>query len=294
MSLSSFLQSEENLALVGRSGWRAGLRSILEQGRRYYGDHEDAVRRVAANLAHLGLPSDGAALEASLDGVVAHYFEKLFVITKTFDAYRLARERIEVGLSLAPLFEARRRGKGVFIGQTHFGATYLLGLTLMVHDLDLFMVARFPEPVGGMMMRVGETIARRYGTARARLINMAEKDVDVPGEMLRLLIKRQIVSNVFDEHNSLCKQVELLGRPIMGGTGMDLILRNFDDERIAVVTPFLVRTSDETFRLEVDQHFLDQEDIIQSFFNSLEKRVAAHPEQWYFIHEVHENFVSDS
>jgi hypothetical protein len=155
------------------------------------------------------------------------------------------------------------------------------------------MVARFPEPVGPMMMRVGETIARRYGTARARLINMAEADVDVPGEMLRLLIKRQIVSNVFDEHNALCKRVELLGKPIMGGTGMDLILRNFDDERIAVVTPFMVRTSDETFRLEVDQHYLSEGDVIPSFFRSLEKRVAAHPDQWYFIHEVHENILDE-
>ncbi|MBW2276369.1 MAG: hypothetical protein JRF63_02690 [Deltaproteobacteria bacterium] len=293
MSLGAFLQTEDNLALVGQSSWRSGRRSILEQGRRYYGEHEDEARRIAENLAHLGLPADGAALDATLDGVVVHYYEKLFVITKTFDAYRLARERVDVGLSLAPLFEARRQSKGVFVGQTHFGATYLLGLTLMVHDLDLFMVARFPEPVGEMMRRGGEAIVRRYGTARARLINMAEAGVDVPGEMLRLLIKRQIVSNVFDEHNSLCKQVELLGRPLLGGTGMDLILRNFDDERIAVFTPFIVRTSDETFRLEVDQHFLSKGDIIESFFRSLEKRVSAHPDQWYFIHEVHENFITE-
>jgi lauroyl/myristoyl acyltransferase len=293
MSLGSFLLTEDNLALVSKSSWRAGRREILEQGRRYYGENQSEAEQVASNLEHLGLPADGAALDATLDGVIAHYYEKLFVITKTYEAYRLAVERVEVGLSLAPLFEARRQGKGVFVGQTHFGATYLLGLTLMVHDLDLFMVARFPEPVGGMMMRVGETIARRFGTARARLINMAEADVDVPGEMMRLLIKRQIVSNVFDEHNSLCKRVELLGRPLMGGTGMDLILRNFDDERIAVVTPFIVRTSDETFRLEVDQHHLSRGDIIDSFFRSLEKRVSTHPDQWYFVHEVHENFVAD-
>jgi len=292
MSLGSFLLGKDNLELVGKSSWTVGRRRLLEQGRRYYAEHEDEALRVSRNLAHLGLASDGGALDRALDGVIVHYYEKLFVITKTFDAYRLAKERIEVGLSLAPMFEARRRGQGIFVGQSHFGATYFLGLTLMVHDLDLFMVARFPEPVGGMMLRNGAIISRRYGTARARLINMAEPGVDVPGEMLRLLIKRQIVSNVFDERNSLCKRVELLGRPLHGGTGMDLILRNFDDERIAVVTPFLIRTSDESFRLEVDQHFLGQGDIVESFFRSLEQRVAAHPEQWYFIHEVHENFTS--
>jgi lauroyl/myristoyl acyltransferase len=293
MSLGSHLLNEENLALVGRSSWRVGRRQILEHGRSYYDDHPAEAQQVADNLTHLGLPADGAALDAALEGVVAHYYEKLFVITKTYEAYRLARERIEVGLSLAPLFEARERGQGVFVGQSHFGGVYLLGLTLMVHDLDLFMVARFPEPVGGMLRRSSEIVAQRYGTARARLINLAEPDVDVPGEMLRLLLKRQIVSNVFDERNSLCRPVELLGRPLLGGTGMDLILRNFDDEKIAVVTPFVVRTSDETFRLEVDRHYLGQGDIIASFFGSLEQRVRAHPEQWYFIHEVHENFIAE-
>lgn len=292
MGLGSHLLNEENLALVGRSSWRVGRRQILEQGRRYYDEHPAEAQQVADNLSHLGLTSDGAALDAALEGVVAHYYEKLFVITKTYGAYRLARERVEVGLSLAPLFEARERGRGVFVGQSHFGAVYLLGLTLMVHGLDLFMVASFPEPVGGMLRRSSEVVARRYGTARARLINLAEPDVDVPGEMLRLLLKRQIVSNVFDERNSLCKPVELLGRPLLGGTGMDLILRNFDDDKITVVTPFVVRTSDETFRLEVDRHYLSQGDIIASFFRSLEQRVRAHPEQWYFIHEVHENFVT--
>jgi lauroyl/myristoyl acyltransferase len=290
MSLGTFLLNEDNLALVARSSWRDGRRRLLDQGRRYYDQHPTQAQRVADNLAHLGLASTGAALDAALRGVVVHYYEKLFVLTKTYEAYRLARDRIEVGLDLLPLFEARRQGRGVFLGQTHFGATYFLGLALMVHDLDLFMVARFPEPVGGMMLRVGETIARRYGTARARLINMAEPGVDVPGEMLRLLIKQQIVSNVFDEHNSLCQRVELLGRPLLGGTGMDLILRNFDDDRIAVFTPFIVRTSDETYRLELDQHLLAPGEIIQRFFGSLERRVVAHPDQWYFIHEVHENF----
>jgi lauroyl/myristoyl acyltransferase len=291
MGIGSHLLSDDNLALVARSSWREGRRQIVELGRRYYDEHPSEARRVADNLAHLGLASDDRALDAALDGVVVHYFEKLFALVSVYDGYRVAKRRIDVGLSLKPLLEAQRRGQGVFIGQSHFGATYLLGVTLMLHGFDPHMVASFPGPVGAKLVRNARLIASRYNTGQLSLLNLADPKVDVPGEMLRLLVKRQMVSNVFDEMNEFCKDVKLLGRALKGGTGMDMILRNFDDEKIVVVTPFLIRTSDETFELEIDQHLLKDGDVIDSFYRSLEKRVKKYPDQWYFIHEVHENFV---
>ena len=291
MSIGSHLLNQQNLELVAGNSWSAGRARILELGRRYYTEHSAAAEQVASNLSRLGLANDGGLLDAALDGVVVHYYEKLFALVSTYEGYRTARDRVQVGLSLRPLFEARERGQGVFLAQSHFGATYLLGITLMVHGFDVNMVAKFPEPVGGMLRRNSDLIAERYGTGKLGLLNLAQPDLDVPGEMFRLLYQRKLVSNVFDEHNQFCKQVTLLGVPLMGGTGMDMILRNFKDEQIVVVTPFLIRTSDNTFKLEIDQHYLRDGDIIESFYRSLEKRVTAYPEQWYFIHEVHENFV---
>ena len=57
-----------------------------------------------------------------------------------------------------------------------------------------------------------------------------------------------------------------------------------------ILTPFLVRTSDETFRYEVDRHYLSDGDIVESFYRSLEERVKKYYPQWYFIHELHESF----
>ena len=67
---------------------------------------------------------------------------------------------------------------------------------------------------------------------------------------------------------------------------MDLILRNFNDDKVIVVTPFLIRTSDETFRYELDRHELAGNDIVASFYKSLEDRIKKYYEQWYFIHEL--------
>ncbi|MCP4678613.1 MAG: hypothetical protein GY854_24495 [Deltaproteobacteria bacterium] len=291
MSIGSYLMTKERLDLVRKKSWKFGRPEIIEQGMRYYEEHPDEVERVAANLAYMGLSNRGTALDTVLREIIVHYYEKLFVLVKTYEAYWIAKNRIEMGNSLDPFIEAREAGKAVFIGQAHFGATYLMGIALMVHGIDVNVVGNFPEPAGSMLRRQSDTIVERYGAGTANFINLAEGDVDVPMEMIRLVMQKKVVSNVYDENNQFCRPMNLLGHKIMGGTGMDLILRNFTDEKITIVTPFLIRTSDETFRYELDVHKLADGDIIESFYRSLENRIKRHHEQWYFLHELHHSFV---
>jgi lauroyl/myristoyl acyltransferase len=290
MSIGSYLLTKERLELVKKKSWKFGRVEIIEQGMRYYDEHPEDVSRIQKNLEYMGLANQGAALDDVLREIAVHYFEKLFVMVKTYEAFWIAKNRIEMGESLNPFVEARETGKAVFVGQSHFGATYLMGIALTARGIDLNVVGNFPEPAGGMIKQTNDAIVEKYGAGSATLINLAQGDVDVPMEMMRLIMTGKVVSNVYDENNKFCKPVELLGRKIMGGTGMDLILRNFNDEKVVVVTPFLVRTSDETFRYELDRHELKSADIIKSFYRSLEKRIKAHCEQWYFIHELHHSF----
>lgn len=291
MSVGAALLNPENLELVRKCSWKFGRPQIIEQGLAYYAAHPADVQQIADNLAYLGLPAAGAALDAVLTDIVAHYYEKLFALVKGYEAYWIALNRVEVGDSLAPFIEARETNRAVFVGQSHFGATYLMASVLMVRGIDVNLVGFFPEPVGGLLAQNVDAMATRYRTGRATLLNLAEPGVDVPLRMMQLLHQRRVVSNVFDENNQFCKPRRLLGRQVMGGTGMDLILRSFTDEQVVVVTPFLVRTSEETFRYEIDRHRLADGDIIGSFYRSLERRIRAHPSQWYFVHEVHESFV---
>ncbi|MCK9463959.1 MAG: hypothetical protein M0R80_30445 [Proteobacteria bacterium] len=288
--LSAHLLNKENLDLVRRSAWKLGRPRIVELGLRYFGVNPGEVARISANLERMGLACDGAALDAALEGIAAHYYEKLFALVKTYEAYWIARNRVELGGSLEVFAEARAARKGVFVAQSHFGATYLLASVLMANGIEASMVGNFPGQVGSMLRENGATIAARYGTARANLLNLADPTVDVPMEMLVRLKQREVLSNVFDENNEFSRPVKLLGRDLFGGSGMDLILRHFTDDQLIVVTPFLVRTSDETFRYEIDRHSLAAGDVIQSFYRSLGERVRAHPEQWYFLQELHESF----
>jgi lauroyl/myristoyl acyltransferase len=292
MSIKSFMSSGENLAIVEKKSWKLGRPLIIEKGLSYYDSHPEEVAQIRENLRRIGLPDSERALNETLEHIVAHYYEKLFALVKRYEAVWICRNRVTLAPGcLEPFEEAKRDGKAVFVGQSHFGATYLLGSVLMVNGYNLNMVGKFPDPVGAMLEKSSREITERYGIGAANIINLAKPDCDAPMDMLRALIQKQIISNVFDENNEFCRSVTFCGQQIFGGSGMDMILKNFNDDRVILVTPFLRRDSDETFVYEVERHYFSSGDIIASFYNALERKVRQYPAQWYFIREFHESFI---
>ena len=122
MSIGSFLLTKENLELVKKSSWKVGRPLIIEQGLTYYAEHPDEVAQIAENLEFMGLPASGEKLDETLRHVVIHYYEKLFGLVKRYEVVWIARNRIDIGESLAPVHEAQAAGKAVFIAESHFGA----------------------------------------------------------------------------------------------------------------------------------------------------------------------------
>ncbi|MFH1463942.1 MAG: hypothetical protein ABIO70_06130 [Pseudomonadota bacterium] len=289
MGIGSHLLNPVNLDLVRTTSWARGRPRIVEAGLRYYEAHPDEVAEVAANLSHMGLPASGAALDEVLREIAVHYYEKLFILTKGYEAVWIVKNRVEIAPgALEPLEEARAAGKAVFLAGCHFGATYLQALVLAARGWDLNAVGRFPGPVGEALRANDARFAERYGTGRTTFLDVSDPQADVPGAMLQILMTGRVLSNVFDENNAFSGPHTLLGRTVYGGSGMDLILRHFRDERVLVATPFLIRTSEETFRYEVDTHSLNTPGLIDGFYRSLERRLVSWHPQWYFIHELQE------
>jgi lauroyl/myristoyl acyltransferase len=287
MSLKTHLQTREHLERVARESWRFGRQAILESGMAYYDAHPEDVDLVRRNLEFMGLDRSAEALGRALEGIVVHYFEKLFVMTKGYEAHWVVENRVEVGDALEALGESRDAGRGIFLGQSHFGGTYLLVPVLISAGFDVTFVALFPGPVFDMLASNIDEYTRRWSTGKANLVNVADREAMVPEIMIGSLRSGECVMNVFDENNAFSRPVEILGRRIHGGSGMDRILGSFGEDRVDVLTPFLVRTDEESFRLEVDRHSLGPGDVIQSMYDSLGRRVGAHPEQWYFLQELH-------
>ncbi|HNW81577.1 MAG TPA: hypothetical protein PKG52_01680 [bacterium] len=288
MSIGKFLLTKENIQFVGKNSFKFGKTHIVDQGLRYFEKSKEEVAQIISNLEYMGMGSTGTALDAVLTGISVHYFEKLFVLTKSFEMYWIAKNRITIDENFQIIFDAVKSKLPVFVAQSHFGASYFMGITFMVNGLNIASVGKFPEPVGSMIVNGANLISEKYKTGKTKLINVANPETDVPYEMLNTLMRGGILSNVFDENNQFCNEMNLLDRKIMGGSGMDIFLKKYTDDKIIVVTPFLVRTGEDTYHFELDRHYLSKGNIIQSFYNSLGKRISAHPDQWYFIHELHE------
>lgn len=290
MSIGKALLNKDTLHMVKHESWKVGRAKFIDLGMQYYDQHPDDVQEVADNLAYMGFGNSGAALDEVLRELAVHYYEKLFVLVKMYEGYWMIKNRVELGDSLRVFQEAKAAGKPVFIGQSHFGATYFLNLVLMIHGgFDVKAVAKLPDPVGLMLQERSDELCRRFGTGEVKVVNLAYENVNVPMTMIMALKNKEFISNVFDENNALCKPRTLMGKMVMGGTGMDQVLKPFNDDQVTIVTPFLIRTSEDTFRYEVDQHFLAEGDVIDSFYRSLEQRLHHYHPQWYFIHELAES-----
>jgi len=288
LSVGKFLLNKENLDYVGKNSFKFGKKFIVEKTMRYYDDNQSDVDEIVSNLKYMDLESCGSSLDAVLQGIGAHYFEKLFILTKIFEMHWLGKNRIDFGDSMEVFKEAQDRDVPVFVAHSHFGASYLVSISLMINNLNISSVGKFPEPVGSIIKNSSKQISEKFGIGTTNLINIADPKVDVAWEMFNTLLRGGILSNVFDESNDFSSEVELLGKKLVGGSGMDQILKKFNDEKVIIVTPFVVRTGEDTFRFELDRHYLKDGNIIQSFYNSLGKRVEKYPDQWYFIHELHE------
>jgi len=288
LSIGKFLLNKENLDYVGKNSFIFGKKFIEEKALRYYDDNPAEVERIVKNLEYMGLRSCTTSLDNVLKGLGAHYFEKLFILTKIFEMHWLAKNRIDYGDSMEVFKEAKDRNVPVFVGHNHFGASYFVGISLMINGLDISSVGKFPEPVGSIIKGNSQKISEKFNIGKTNLINIADPKVDVAWEMFNTILRGGILSNVFDESNEFSKEVSMLGKKLVGGSGMDLILKKYNDEKIILVTPFVVRTGEDSFRFELDRHYMKDGNIIQSFYNSLGKRVEKYPDQWYFIHELHE------
>lgn len=288
MSIGKFLLNKENLDYVGKNSFIFGKKFIIEKSLGYYDDNPAEVEQIVKNLEYMNLASSGGALDDVLKGLGTHYFDKLFILTKVFEMHWLAKNRIDYGNTMEVFEEAKERKVPVFVGHNHFGASYFMGISLMIHGLNVSSVGKFPEPVGSIIKGNSEKISEKFGIGKTNVINLADPDVDVAWEMFNTLLRGGILSNVFDESNEFSGEITMLGKKLIGGSGMDLILKKYNDEKIILVTPFIIRTGEDTFRFELDRHYMKDGNIIQSFYNSLGKRVEKYPDQWYFIHELHE------
>jgi lauroyl/myristoyl acyltransferase len=285
MSLSKYIQSPEILNNIFGKKPEALQEAILKKGWEWYADHPGETALIQKNLLSLGFPvSDDLVFNIQMH-VIFHYYEKLLPLCGTPQWYHsFIKERVDSREAVNTLSDARKN-QGILIAVAHFGAVEFLAPALALHMLPIHSVLRFSTE------RFSESAKKYVQSMEAtglfgpiRFIEIGKLGTMVALEMAAVLRNREILISVFDEETEYSIPVELFGKQVLGGAGLDRLLR-FTNAPVSAFNAFVTRTGNGRYALTLLPIDLSLPDPVQSMFKNLERMVKQNPEQWYFLHE---------
>ncbi|MBD3391506.1 MAG: hypothetical protein GF418_05615 [Chitinivibrionales bacterium] len=286
MQLSRFLQSDDLLASL--KGMEPGrLReTMLARTRQWYDAHPGEHDLVRANMQRFGLDSSERAVDAVIEHVALHYFEKLVPLCMgTGDFREFLDARVDAADAAAAIAAARKNGKGVLVASGHFGAVEFVVPALATHNLPIAAALRFKTEE---FSRSAHAHARAF--AESGLFSpISFIEVGRPGthaalDMAAALRRKDVLLSVFDEKTDYSVEVSLFGRKVWGGAGLDKLMA-FAGADAAAFAAFMIRDAGEGYRLSLSELETGPAGFVRQMYAHLERVARAHPEQWYFLHE---------
>ena len=147
LEISRFLQSTFNILLMSRLPKFITRGYIFALGRLFFGCKPRLKDRIGDHLSAAlvqGLVnSPTATLHQTLQGILAHYYEKLFVAFFNFrKVCRFLRQRVAIE-RCELLTQALAQGRGVILITGHYGAVEFLPLILALRGYPVTMLLRY-------------------------------------------------------------------------------------------------------------------------------------------------------
>jgi lauroyl/myristoyl acyltransferase len=285
MSLSKYLQSPETIkSIFGRSPDDA--RSlILDRGMTWLADHPEEAEIIKNNLISLGISFTEGLIVDIQEHIVLHYYEKILPLCGNPEFYyRFLNENVDVS-EIDTLKGALEKERGILATVAHFGGVELIVPTLALFKLPIHPVLRFTtEQFSKVAHKHAKDMEESGLFGPINFIEIGRQGTVAAMDMAAVLRRKEVLVSVFDEETEYSIPVNLFGREILGGAGLDRLLR-FTNTPVAVFNTFMVRTGINKYRLKFIEVDISAENPIQVMFDNLENSIKEHLEQWYFLHE---------
>ncbi len=285
MSLSRFFQQHEILdGISGRSPEE--IRELfLEKGQEWFNRNPEERNLISENLKSMGLNSDKETVDAVADHVVLHYYEKILPLSCTPGFFAgFLKEHVEYKEAADMLRQAVSDGYGVLLATPHFGGVEFSAPVLSLASLPVNPVLRFTTEEFSRKARDKAEVLKASGHfSGINFVEIGRPGTQAALEMMAVLRRGEILMSVFDENTEYSTEVELFGRKVYGGAGLDRILKAASSA-VKVFTFFMIRKDTDQYQLELKEVCPDKE-MAQRMFDNLEEVVRKYPEQWYYLHE---------
>lgn len=292
MSLSQFLHDPQYIGKVAAYDFTKGQTFFGKLALEYLSDHKDYHSSIESNLAYFGLPSHAAAVENAVKHIGYHYHEKFLSFMKEPAFYPPFHERIiKSDDVIEEILQNQKAQRATVILSTHFGGMALIPGVLNSCKIEFSSIIRFPsEEFKKLIVSKHDNIVETLGYGRTKFV---EFDKQPFMELAFGLKDGETFFSVLDEHTPFSVDIDFLGKTIKGGAGIDQIVDYIGKDDMEVYLTVMPRVGD-NYQLDLHRIELNNDDYVQDMFNIYEKYVSAHPEQWFFVQEVHENMPEQS
>jgi lauroyl/myristoyl acyltransferase len=284
MSLSKTLQSPQILSQTAGKSFDEIKKILAVKGEEYYAQNPQESETIKENLSAFGLPCDEETVKEVRKNIVYHYVEKIFPITGT--PARLAEfieKRVDFSAAKDLISSALKNGS-VLIATPHFGGVECITPTISYMKFPVNAVLKFTtQNFSDKARDFAKSMEESGMFAPINFIELGKPGSQGALLMASVLKKKEILLSVFDEETPYSKPVKLLGKEVLGGAGLDKLLK-FVSENVSVFTVFMVRNGD-NYEMKLLPIDAQSENPIQKMYENLEKILTQNFVQWYFLHE---------
>ncbi len=285
MSLSKTLQSPEVLQQISGKSLVEIRNHFVEIGHVWYEENPEEEHQIRENLESLGLEFDNSIVESVKANIVYHYAEKVLPLAGTTEQFSSFIDgNVDCVEAKALIEEAQNRG-GVLIATPHFGGVELVVPTISRMGYKANAVLKFStQNLSDKAHQFAEKMAATGYFAPISFIELGKPNSNGALEMAGALRRGEVLFTVFDEETGYSVPAQLFGKTVEGGSGLDKLLK-FAGASVSAFNVFMIRTGEDTFKMQLLPVDLTSENPIQVMYDNLESILKKHLEQWYFLHE---------
>jgi KDO2-lipid IV(A) lauroyltransferase len=288
MGLSSFLQSQPNIFIYQRLGWKFAFYYTTVLGGLYFFFNRIERRKIKKSVHDVftGLKSDSETRTIAWDvfrGIILHYYEKLFnafssaETLKTFFNIHMKDDdltAIEKGLS---------KGNGVLLITGHFGGVEFIPGYLAAKNFPVTIIVRFSS-----------STLRKISLQKASEFSARIIDVDTTPNILKSIIENlkenRVVITQCDEIRawkpSKRNRISFLGKDIHLDRTMDVLVKRV---KSTIVFGLMHRERDHRYKFittsweETKKVFARPAEtpLGSVALNFLERYIYRYPREWY-------------
>lgn len=285
MSLSKCLQSTEILSAIKGKSFSYIEELLTEKGMIWFSENPDEEALIEENLKALELSYDADLIEEIKRHIILHYVEKILALSVTPEEFAGVLDKHVDYSEAKELIEKASENGGVLIATPHFGGVELVVPTIARIGKLPNAVMRFSTPeFSAKAQGFADMMASTGHFSPIKFIEIGKPGVSSAMEMAAALRRKEVLFTVFDEETEHSATVELFGKKVLGGAGLDKLLR-FTGEDVTVFNVFMTRIAPQQFKMVLKEVDTKGENPIQQMYDHLEEMLKEHLVQWYFLHE---------